>query len=268
MKPQLHNEILVSFFQWFDNKLLNDGQAFVNYTGTLYPQKDPSIDSSIYKYAAPHKQWVCDSSVENAIIPSGIFIDGSFSGFNPDLLPDWNNGRVLSRYPLSGNLQVGYSTKEFNLYLANRNEEEIIFQSRYQINPYYTLPQSGIAPYVHAWPACYVNYKSMDNEPWSIGSADFQKEKFNVRVVAITNDTMNLDGLFSLFMSQKHKVFKKIGVSDDPLNEYGSFKIKQSGSYNYDDLAETKTDLIEVSKVNTSKLFSASHEMFQQSMQV
>lgn len=270
MKVQLHNKALASFAQWFDHVLLDDGQAFVNHSGNLYSQNDSRLNSSIYKYASPHKQWVADSSVSNANIPTGVNVNGVYTPFiDGSLFPDWNNGRILSTSELTGNLTANYATKEFNTYITNQREEEIIFQSRYEVNPYYGLNvASGIQPYVHAWPACYITYREMLNEPWSMGSSDFQKEQLNFRVIAITNNTMHLDGLFSLFMQKKDKCFKLLEFTDDPFNRYGGFKNSFSGVYNYNDVANARNDMVYVSKVSTSKFFSASHEMMQQAMQV
>ena len=48
---------------WFDNFLLQKGQAYSNKTGTLFYQEDTRLPGGFQRYSSPYKQWVNDSSV-------------------------------------------------------------------------------------------------------------------------------------------------------------------------------------------------------------
>ena len=72
MKEQFAHKITNSFMLWFDNFLLSKGEAFSNKTGTFYNADDPFIDSSFEAFSSPYKQFVNDSSIDGAIVKTGI----------------------------------------------------------------------------------------------------------------------------------------------------------------------------------------------------
>ena len=269
MQPQLDNKVLQSVFQWFDHTLLQDGQAFENKTGTLYEQLDGKIDTSLFKYASPHKQWVVDSSVSGAIIATGIDANGTPIPFDNNLFADWNNGRVISTSDLGDNLSAAYATKNFNTYITNDSEEKLLFQNRYAINDFYTLPASGIAPYQLAAPACFLTFNSTDSKAYAMGSSDFQQKNLKVRAIVMTNNTFHLDGALSIFGDKQDKNIPVLDLSDDQFNRYGGLKSSYSGVYRYTDfLSQTDRDKIYIDKVITSKFFAGSHELMPQGMQI
>ena len=53
MKPQYQHELMTSFMLWFDNHLLNKGEAYSNQTGTLYYFNDSSLPDGYKAYASP-----------------------------------------------------------------------------------------------------------------------------------------------------------------------------------------------------------------------
>ena len=68
MKPQFDNKVMSSFFLWFDNKLLDKGEAFENVTGKFY---DASEEYGGYStYASSYSQFVADASITGATIPT------------------------------------------------------------------------------------------------------------------------------------------------------------------------------------------------------
>lgn len=269
MTPQLDNRVLSSFYQWFDHTLLNEGQAYVNKSGIFYEQEDNKL-SSIYKYASPHKQWVSDLSVSGAIVPSGVYENGGFVPFTGNqFFPDYNNGRVISSTERSSPLSGQYSTKNFNIYVANESEEKIIFQNRYEYNNFYSLPPSGIPPYEMALPACFINFESTDNKSYAIGSSDFQQEKYKVRVILISNRLEDIDACISIFRKKKDKCFSLLNYSDTPYNAFGGLKNSFSSGYNYlETVSAEERELVNIESVKSSKMFAASHEFIPQGMQV
>ena len=63
MKEQFQHEFTTSFLMWFDNFLLDKGEAYTNTTGDFFYYSDPRLDSRYVAYGSPYKQWVTDSSI-------------------------------------------------------------------------------------------------------------------------------------------------------------------------------------------------------------
>ena len=82
MIEQFQHKLTTSFILWFDNFLLKKGEAYSNTTGEFFYYADPRLDATYIAYGSPYKQWVTDSSIAGATIPTGVSIDGSFSGRN------------------------------------------------------------------------------------------------------------------------------------------------------------------------------------------
>lgn len=268
MLEQNGHKITQSFLMWYDHTLLDDGQAYKNVTSQLYPQTDPRI-ANYYKYASPHKQWVVDGAVSGAEIPSGVYIGTDFHPFSGDaIFADWNNGRVLMQTEATGTVSATYATKELNSYVTNQTEEKLIFQNRYNVNNFYTVPASGISPYDQAIPASFFINTNTDGSCYALGSSDFQKDTYRFRSIVMTNNMMHLDGALSLFREKVDKCFKMVSITEDQFNGYGGLKSSYSGNYNYDNLTSNKEGLVFIDKVTTSKLFQGSNEFFPQSLQV
>ena len=53
MKPQYQHEVLTSFMLWFDNHLLQKGEAYTNKTGRLYEIEDSRLPAGFRRYASP-----------------------------------------------------------------------------------------------------------------------------------------------------------------------------------------------------------------------
>ncbi len=269
MEEQLDNKILVSLYRWYDHTLLQEGVAFETKTSTLYDQEDSRLGgSSLYKYASPHKQWVVDSSVSGVSIPTGISGASSIPFTGNSVFADWDNGRVISTSDLGTGLRATYSTKNFNTYITNDTEEKLLFQNRYQINDFYTLPESGIHPYQQAAPACFVSLSTTDSDSYAMGSSDFQNEQFKGRIIVMSNNAMHIDACFSIFRQQKDKCFPLLSFSDDIFDRYGGLKSSYSGVYRYTDFINAGRDKININKVTTSKLSVESRGTIPQGMQV
>jgi hypothetical protein len=95
MKATYVTNLISSFYLWLDHEILDRGEAFINYSGKLYNSPDPNFPLNSV-YSAPFRQWVYDSSIQNANIPSGIFINGGHvaRGVN-GLNIDFNKGRAI-----------------------------------------------------------------------------------------------------------------------------------------------------------------------------
>ncbi|NDG53220.1 MAG: hypothetical protein EBY39_09395 [Flavobacteriia bacterium] len=253
MKPQFQHELTTSFMLWADNFITNTAEAYQNYTSPLYPMDtDDQLGEDFVTYSSPHKQWVFDESVEGAQIPSGIYNNGEFieRGEN-GLILDFDDGRVILDSSFGANnttLSGQYSVKEFNFYITNQTEEQLIIDSKFDSNGRFKQELSGIAPHKQVIPAIFVNPELVQNEAFAFGGED--KTTTNIRCVIFAENTFQLDGALSVFTDSKNEVFSKLDFSDYPLNEFGDVT-----GFNYKTVAtEKKSRLFHIEDVRASKL--------------
>ena len=237
MKPQYQHELMTSFFLWFDHELLQKGESYSNKTGTLYAQSDSRLPNSYISLQSNYKQWVNDSSITGAINPI-IPTDFEGSGRANDIVFDFDNGRLIETGSVlsAGDTLTGtFAVKDFNVYLSNESEEDLIIENKFKLNSRYGIPtMSGIEPYDQVTPAIFLNVEYMRNEGYSFGGED--KTSNSIKAVVLADNEYQLDGALSIFADTAPKSFAKIPFSDHPATEYGDIK---GGSYNYTNLNNT-----------------------------
>jgi hypothetical protein len=273
MKPQYQHEATTSFSLWLDNYLLRYGEAFSNKVGNLYYSQDQRLpsypedgDSSLIFYNSEYKQWVYNNDVNDAAIPSGVYIDtGNGYEFchrgHSGLMFDYDNGRIM----LSGKyFQDNYDTlkiksefavKDVNIYLADDTEENLIIQNKYNNNSR-TIPEygagSGLPPYQQVTPAAFVSMENTVNTPFAFGGEDLTH--LNFRVILFTESLYQLDGMMSLCTDAYNLGICNVGYNDYPLNEYGDTK---KHYYSYSETvneSENLSSLMYIENVKASKI--------------
>jgi hypothetical protein len=230
MKPQFKHELMTSFMLWFDHELLQKGEAYSNQTGFLYYDDDSRLPSPYKAYASPYKQWVNDSSIfgdTNPVIPT------SFNGYDrtDNIIFDFENGRIIETggaFSTNEVLSGTFAVKDFNIYLTNETEEDLILENKFQSNSRYSMSPSGVKPYDQMTPAIFINSEFMTNEGFAFGGED--KTTSIIKAVVLAEDSYQLDGVLSIFADSARKSFSKIPFSGHPATEYGDIK---NGSYNY-----------------------------------
>ena len=238
---------------WFDNYLLRKGQAFSNQTGRFYNYSDDRLDSRYKAFGSPYKQWVTDSSIVGANIPSGVFVNGSFSGRSNNLMLDFDNGRALiSGVANSASVSGSFAVKDFNIYFTNDGEEDLIVDRKFISNPRtYSASNSHIQPYDQVVPAIFISSQSMKNDPFAFGGED--TTKISMKAVILAENPYQLDGVLSIFADSNNEVIANIPFSGNPITEYGDIK---NGYYSYQNLKtqNSSNQLFFVEEVETSKL--------------
>jgi len=254
MKEQFQHKLTTSFFLWFDNFLLTKGEAFSNKTGQLFNYEDPRLDSRYQAYGSQYKQWVTDSSIDGAVIPTGVFVVGSgTSGRDDGVVFDFDNGRALFSGSNANMTVTGeFAVKDFNVYLTNDTEDDLIVENKYVVNSRIPSgPETFIQPYDDVVPAIFLSVAQAENEPFALGG--MQRTKTQAKAVILAEDTYQLDGVISIFMDSVDEVVAAIPMSGYPIDELGDLK---EGSFNYTGLANNYQDVTKfcVEKVRTSKL--------------
>ena len=172
MKEQFQHKLTTSFFLWFDNFLLTKGEAFSNKTGQLFNYEDPRLDSRYQAYGSQYKQWVTDSSIDGAVIPTGVFVVGSgTSGRDDGVVFDFDNGRALFSGSNANMTVTGeFAVKDFNVYLTNDTEDDLIVENKYVVNSRIPSgPETFIKPYDDVVPAIFLSVSQAENEPFALG---------------------------------------------------------------------------------------------------
>ena len=253
MIEQFQHKLTTSFFLWFDNFLLKHGEAYTNTTGQFFYYDDSRLDSNYKAYGSPYKQWVTDSSITGATVPSGVFIDGSFSGRSDGVVLDFDNGRALINNSVTGSSITGeFAVKDFSVYLTNDTEDDLIVENKYSINSRLPSgPLTYIDPYDDVVPAIFLSTAQSENEPFAFGG--MQETKVQAKAVIIAEDTYQLDGVLSIFMDSIDETITPIPMSDYPITELGDLK---GNTYSYTGTTNNHTGQINfyVDKVRTSKL--------------
>ena len=253
MKEQFQHKLTTSFFLWFDNFLLTKGEAFSNKTGEFFYYDDTRLDSTYKAYGSPFKQWVTDSSVTGATVPSGVYIGGDFSGRNNGVVIDFENGRAL----VSGSdedltITGEFSVKDFNVYMTNDTEEDLVVENKYTVNSRLPSgPYTYIQPYDDVVPAIFISSSDASNTPFALGG--MQDTKVSMKAVILAEDTYQLDGVLSIFMDSIDECITPIPMTGYPTTELGDLK---DNSYNYTNVEDGYSGVIKfyVDDVRPSKL--------------
>jgi hypothetical protein len=253
MIEQFQHKATNSFMLWFDNYLLKKGEAYSNKSGVFYYYADDRLDDRFKAFGSPYKQWVNDSSISGAVIPSGVYISGNFQTRNSGLLLDFTNGRALISGAASTTTVSGsFAVKDFNIYFTNDSEEDLIVDKKYIPNSrIFSEAISYIEPYDNVVPAIFLSSQSINNTPFSFGGED--TTKIQMKAVVISENSYQLDGAMSVFADSLNEVFPSIPFSGNPTTEYGDIK---NGSYSYDSLKNqySSEPLFFIEDVVTSKL--------------
>jgi hypothetical protein len=260
MKPQYLHNVATSFALWLDHYLLDKGEAYSNETGKLYYYSDPRLPTGYRVFGSPYKQWVYDSSITGANIPSGVYVNSTFTPRAANKHIDFINGRVIYSGVATGAAVTGsFAVKDFNIYFSNENEEDLILENNLKSNE--KMPWSGstyLPPYDNALPAIYINTESLNNVPFSFGGED--ESRAYMKCVVFADDQFSLDGVLSLFADSKNRLFKQKGFTEYPLNEFGDIK---TPPYTFENVTQASTELyiddIVVSKFKDTKGISKSY---------
>ena len=254
MIEQFQHKLTSSFFLWFDNFLLKKGEAYSNKTGELFNYADPRLDSRYVAYGSPYKQWVTDSSIAGAVIPTGVSVVGAgTSGRDDGVVFDFENGRALFSGDNTSMTVTGeFAVKDFNVYLTNDTEDDLIVENKYTVNSRLPSgPLTYIEPYDDVVPAIFLSVSQAENSPFALGG--MQETKVQAKAVVLAEDTYQLDGVMSIFMDSVDEVIAAIPMSGYPITEFGDLK---EGDFNYTSLAESYKGETKfcIEKVKTSKL--------------
>lgn len=253
MKAQIDNVLISSMLMWMDNKILSKGEAFKNFSSLFYPITN--IYNGYYSYGLPFKQIVADSSISGSNILSGVFINNVFTNLGASNLTGINpfQGQIYFSSDKSSSIISGnYAVKDFNLYLTNQPEEELLFESQYQIRPKTTQNLTSLPIESITYPCIFLKNNGGTNEPFAFGGED--NTEVRIRAIILADNSFNLDAVCSILRDSAREYIPLIYN-----NIYNSFGGINNGFYNYNSLIQGinfSKDAFYISEVNISKIFA------------
>ena len=257
MKPQFQHQVVTSFALFLENVVMFKGAAFQNKDdANFYYTPDDRLDPNYMAFSSSHKQWVTDDHIKRehgANIIDGITLDGFYLKRGAQSVQyDFDNGRVLVPKAIaspSSVIQGSYAVKDFNMYITDQTEEELLLESQFDNNSRFDQIGQGIKPYDQVVPAIFMSYEGSKNVPFAFGGQDTTIS--NIRCVVFAEDSYQLDGLFSIINDLKYSNFANVGFNEHPLDEFGNLK---NGNYDYKDLSDRYFDYSNFAYLNDIKV--------------
>ena len=229
MKPQFENILMSSMILWFDHTLVKKGEAFSNYDSEFYPITN--IFNGYYSYGAPFRNLIRDESITGANIISGVYLNNTFitTGQSGLVAINADQGQLYfdadkSSYTISGN----YAVKDYGVYLTNENEEKILFETKFNLNPKTIESPTGLPINAQTYPAIYLKNNGGNNEPLAFGGLD--STNINVRAIVISDSIFSMDAVTSIFKDAVRTYIPIIQPEEMPFNSLNGLK----SGYNYD----------------------------------
>lgn len=256
MKPVFQHKVLNSFYLWYDSFIMRKGEAYETFTTNFYHYSDERItDKTVF--GSPYKQFVYDKSVTGAVVIEAVSGDGiEYTRGVSGLKIDYDNGRILlnSGFNTGVDFSGRYSVKNFNTYISNENEEQLIIENQYKVNSRYTRELTYVGPYDQSLPASFLSVEKARNEPFALGGED--NSISHAKAVVFAENLYELDGILSVFSDSNNECFANIPFTGAPLDEYGDVKTNHypTGYYYTGVAANYENDVFIVRSVETSKL--------------
>lgn len=266
MKAQFDQNILSSFYLWFENRLLkSDCQAYgTDLSNNFTSGNFPDIPPSHVGFQGEYRQLVAEHNV--ATPNSGFFLGAGFITGNYDenggVFTDYDNGRLI--FPQESGAVIGSTAltanstvKEVNTYISNDDDAQTILHSDFKDSstdaPYQYGKTGEYDENTYFLPACFISLASSDNEEFALGGEENTESK--VRVMVLSFDNYTLDSVLSLFRDSVRENMTHIPYGDFP---YGySFSIKDF-PYSYDSLVAAQSDPVKshIDNISVSKIVS------------
>jgi hypothetical protein len=255
MNPTYKHNLLSAFYLWFDHHLTDKVAAYTNMDSDFYYYADERITNKTV-YGAPFKQFIYDDSVTSATVIASVSGDGGLIPKGTSgMKVDFNEGRIIFDNTVATDLNISgsFAVKDFNIYITNENEEDLIMEKKFKNNARYTRTETYVAPYDQATPAVFLSHEGAQNQPFALGGEDATMSR--IKAIIFAEDMFKLDGILSVFEDTNEKCVSKIPFTGAPLGEYGDIK---AGAYptgfNYNDIAANyNTDTFYIKEAITSK---------------
>lgn len=237
IKSQFLNKINSSIFLWLNNILAQKGSGFYNAGSNFYPTSQTF--SNLYTYSSPYSQFISDSSISGAIVPTGIYINNNFvgSGISGFWGFNYEKGKAYFTSPLPSTATVSgsFSLKDFNISLSNLPEEQILFETKMSLRPKIANSITGQSTDELSYPAIFIKNNGYKNEAFSFGGTDLTKVSYNFIIFA--DSKYQLDAVESLLCDSVRSYIPILEPEEMPYDYYGRLK---NNYFNYQTIKNQK----------------------------
>lgn len=236
MIAMYENYAIQSFLLYLDNKILTRGQAFTNYSGQLYPINQNI--NGVYTYASPFAQWVSDTSINNANVPTGVFINGNFIPIGTSGLIDinYNKGQAYFNSQQNGTITANYAIKDLNVVIPSVPHIQMLFDTKLELRPKIGQYLTGILDNELTFPAIFIRQYGGYEKPYAIGGQ--AKTVSQIACYIFANSQFLLDATCSILRDSQFDYIPLLMSGDSPYNIYGGFK--NAIPYNYANLTNNR----------------------------
>jgi hypothetical protein len=242
MKRILDHDVISSFKEFLNYRILKYLSGYKNVTLELFPYSGTRRFVGKNIFATPSCQWVYDSAISGAQIPSGF---GALSRGTSGLIFDFKNGRLIvnSGVSLSGSINV--SVPDFNVYVTTKPVQKIILENKFQYPPYLKTPNQHITSDSIVAPCIILSLMASSSTPFEIGGID--SSNFLIQVGVLSDKIYHVLGIQKIIRELARRVFPIL--SETPLNEFNDLK---NGSWNYNVVktVATQADLFYITKTS------------------
>jgi len=248
MKVQFENKVMSSLLLFVDHEVIQKGDAYTN-TGSAFFKID-SLFKNYYVYSSPFKQLVSDVGVTGASTPTvltGIYFsapgttdytEGPMhvqSGTPPWGFDSINHlqGQLYftgDTDPVAGSgISGSYSVKDFNVFLTSMPEEQLLFETKLELNPRTKQTIStGVDSNVQTYPAIFIKDNGGRNEEFAFGGVD--DTIVNARAIVLADSMFSLDAVCGILKDTVRKNMPIVEQTGLNLNALGGFT---GVNYNY-----------------------------------
>ena len=256
MKAQYDNQVMSSFFLWFDHMLLEKGEAFTNFSSAFY--EADSRFQGYYAYGAPFKQFVADTSIIGAVVINTLTLNNATisRGQQNFAAVNYDKGHVYFTNAIqnaSSNLSGNYAVKDFNIFITNDLEEELLFETQFKLRNKVDATASSIADSEKTYPAVFLKNNGSRNEPFEFGGGVITR--VDIRAIVLADSQFKMDAIASLFRDKEKTLVPMILENNMPFNSLGDFA-NTNNPYNYKILTQSITgvDSLFIDNVFTTKI--------------
>jgi hypothetical protein len=266
MKAQFDQNVLSSFYLWFENRLLgSSAKAYqINLDNAFTSGSFSDVPDTHIAFQGKYRSLVGEYDVDNP--NSGFFLGNDFITGNYDknggVFTDYENGRLI--FPQASGAEIGSTSltanstvKEVNTYITNDTDAQIILHSDFKDSatelPYQYGKTAEYDETTYFLPACFISVASSDNTEFSFGGEEDTRTRMRVMILSFDNYT--LDSVLSLFRDTVRRDITHIPYEDFP---YGfSFSLKDF-PYSYDNLVASQSNPTKshIQEVSVSKIVS------------
>ena len=256
--------------QFVDNEILTHGEAFTNYGSSFYKTAD--LYNGYYTYSSPFKQFVGDTSIINANVLTGVYINNTWTELGQGNVKGINyyKGQIysdvdLGSQPMSGNFAV----KDYNIYITTKSEPDLLFHTKYSVEPKVHQNPTGLPSETETYPAIFLKNLGGTNDPLGFGGIDDTVTQ--VRAIILSDSAFSLDAACNIMKNTARKrlpilentPFNAMGALDDPSTPYNYSLLKISAELNSPNLAPLIWD-VRISKLQpgSSGLDGTTPEVF------